>query len=110
MLIAIMGNSFSNRNEVVDEIMAKDHLYFVMDNWHLINLAFKDKASIKYIITAFFAEDEDENFEMLHNLQSSIRKIDGNQRSILTAVKNIENNLEHPSNFAGEDGDQTDED
>lgn len=85
--------------------MLKDHLYFVMDNWHLINFAFKDKKSIKYIITAFFAADEDENFEMLHDLQSSVRKIDGNQRSILTAVNNIENNLEYPSSFAGEDDD-----
>lgn len=37
MLIAIMGNTFSKRNELANEIMVKDHLYFVMDNWHLID-------------------------------------------------------------------------
>ena len=69
MLIAIMGNTFSMRNELANEIMVKDHLDFVMDNWHLIDLAFKDKQAIKYIITAFVAEDEDDHVEMLQNLQ-----------------------------------------
>ena len=35
MLIAIMGNSFIERSEVAHSIRVKDHLIFVMDNWHL---------------------------------------------------------------------------
>lgn len=53
MLIAIMGNTFAERSEVGAQIMTKDHLRFVMDNWLLMNIAFKDKSRIKYIIAAF---------------------------------------------------------
>ena len=52
MLIAIMGNTFAERSEVADQIMIKDHLRFVMDNWLLKDLAF-DLPKIKYIICAF---------------------------------------------------------
>ena len=57
MLIAIMGNTFAERREVGPQVMVKDHLRFVMDNWLLMNIAFMDKARIKYIITAFTAND-----------------------------------------------------
>ena len=53
MLIAIMGNTFAERAEVGAQIMTKDHLRFVMDNWLLMNIAFRDKSRIKYIIAAF---------------------------------------------------------
>lgn len=58
MLIAIMGNTFAERAEVGAQIMTKDHLRFVMDNWLLMNIAFRDKSRIKYIIAAFQANDE----------------------------------------------------
>ena len=41
MLIAIMGNTFSNRNEVQDQVRYKDHLSFVLDNWFMVNYTFK---------------------------------------------------------------------
>lgn len=59
MLIAIMGNTFAERREVGAQIMVKDHLRFVMDNWLLMNIAFRNKERIKYIIAAFQANDED---------------------------------------------------
>lgn len=40
--------------------MIRDHLNFVVDNWHLSGLAFSDKKKIKYIITAFRANIENE--------------------------------------------------
>jgi hypothetical protein len=43
MLIAIMGNTFAVRAEVGAQVMVKDHLRFVMDNWLLMNIAFRNK-------------------------------------------------------------------
>ena len=65
MLIAIMGNTFSQRNEVADQIKMKDHLGFVIDNWYLMSYALGDTKQIKYIITAFHANEEEDDNEML---------------------------------------------
>ena len=56
MLIAIMGETFSVNNEVKDVQMLRSHLQFVMDNWWINPI--EDKATIKYLITAFLKEDE----------------------------------------------------
>ena len=40
MLIAIMGNTFSERQANIEKITYKDHLNFVLDNWYLIKTAF----------------------------------------------------------------------
>ena len=55
MLIAIMGNTYSTRSEIASMTRIKDHLNFVISNWHLGDKAFgsEDKKSLKYIITAF---------------------------------------------------------
>ena len=58
MLIAIMGETFSNRREVADQIRIKDHLNFVMDNWHMANMSFEDIDKVKYVITAFNIDEE----------------------------------------------------
>jgi hypothetical protein len=52
MLIAIMGNTFGERTEVGHLIMSRDHLRFVVLNWHLIRLAIPDLVQLKYIISA----------------------------------------------------------
>lgn len=44
MLIAIMGNTFGERGEVQSQIMTRDHLRFVMDNFHLLPLAIRNKS------------------------------------------------------------------
>ena len=54
MLIAIMGNTFSVRSGIASQTRMRDHLKFIIANWHLSNKAFEgEKASLKYIITAF---------------------------------------------------------
>ena len=77
MLIAIMGDTFSRRNEVAEQIKIKDHLAFVIDNWYLQDLAFSigqhfgiNKNQIKYIITAFHLDHDDshENEERLKSI------------------------------------------
>lgn len=52
MLIAIMGNTFGERNEVGPMIMSRDHLRFVIGNYHLIRIAFPRPDDLKYIISA----------------------------------------------------------
>jgi hypothetical protein len=69
MLIAIMGNTFSERAEVGSQIMSRDHLRFVIDNWILMDVAFKDKKLLKYIICAFQANDDDDKQEILTELK-----------------------------------------
>lgn len=53
MLIAIMGNTYAIRNEVIDLVKYQDHLKFVLDNWFLLNSAFKDTKKLNYIVAAF---------------------------------------------------------
>merc|ERR1712070_379869 len=55
-----MGNTFGVRTEVQTQIMSRDHLRFVIDNFHLLSLAIKDKSSLKYIITAALVPKEKE--------------------------------------------------
>ena len=75
MLIAIMGNTFSNREPVRDLIRLRDHLTFVIEHWYMNYLVFnkKDKASTKYIITAFSSIDDDEQSEILKDTNRQMK-------------------------------------
>ena len=61
MLIAIMGNTYSQRREQEKALRYKDHLRFVLDNFHLKESAFSRKGSnirrVKYIISAFTMDE-----------------------------------------------------
>lgn len=57
MLIAIMGNTFTERSAVKVQIRMRDRLKFVMSNWWLKDLAFPDRLQLKYIVTAFAVTD-----------------------------------------------------
>jgi hypothetical protein len=37
--------------------MLKNHLKFIMHNYHLLSFAFKDIKKVRYIITAFYAPE-----------------------------------------------------
>lgn len=56
MLIAIMGDSFMRRKEYENSITTRNNLRFVIDNWHVIDWALKDKQKVKYIIAAIESE------------------------------------------------------
>lgn len=60
MLIAIMGDTFGKRAEVQSQIMSRDHLRFVCDNYHLLPLAIQNKDRVKYIITTALAAGDEE--------------------------------------------------
>lgn len=69
MLIAIMGETFSNRREVTEQIKMKDQLRFVMDNWHWKDHTFKDIKKYKYIIAAFNFEDNKNDKQEISHLR-----------------------------------------
>ena len=72
MIIAIMGNTFSERTAVASQILVRDHLRFVMDNWYLMGFAFNDRRKVKYIVTAFTSAEESHDSELLHSLKEEI--------------------------------------
>ena len=39
--------------------MIRDHLRFIMDNFHLRKYAFEKIEKVKYIVTAFYADEAD---------------------------------------------------
>ena len=81
-----MGNTFGERNEVSHLIRVRDHLKFVMDNWHMNNSAFKNKSNIKYIITAFNQEEKHEEEGPLQELTSYVK---GETKRSNEAMKDI---------------------
>ena len=42
MLIAIMGDTYTKRNNCWEQIIYKDHLQFVIDNFFVLKYSFKD--------------------------------------------------------------------
>jgi hypothetical protein len=52
MLIAIMGNTYIRRSAIASQTRMRDHLFFIVENWHLTSYSFKNKDQLKYIITA----------------------------------------------------------
>jgi len=58
MLIAIMGSTYGNREAVGAQIMKRDHLRFVMDNWILLHFAFfKQLHNLEFLIAALPLDD-----------------------------------------------------
>ena len=57
MLIAIMGSTFASRKLVAEEIKVKDHLRFLLDNWHLMAYALGNKSYVAYIVSAVSTQD-----------------------------------------------------
>ena len=86
MLIAIMGDTFGQRNEVAEQIKIKDHLAFVIDNWYLKDYALGDPKKIKYIITAFSIESELEDNELIEGL---IGQVDGIKEQVSTVHEEV---------------------
>lgn len=79
MLIAIMGNTFAERSEVAEEIKSKDHLQFVLHNWHLLEKAITDIQDARYIIAAIYADlditNEQKVLDEIDNVKESNQQI-----------------------------------
>jgi len=76
MLIAIMQNTFRTRREVATEVKIKDHLKFVLDNWHLMDYALKNKSSMKYVIACLNADQTAKSDAAVRKIRDNLREID----------------------------------
>lgn len=82
MLIAIMGSTYGNREAVGSQIMKRDHLRFVMDNWILLNFAFFNQLNnLEFLIAALPLDDEEDEGVSLSNFYETFQ----------TLVKSIDN-------------------
>ena len=75
MLIAIMGATFAENSDAADENRMRERLRVVMANWS--NRAFADweRKRIKYLVTAFLDEEDEEDIEILKELQESVNEM-----------------------------------
>jgi hypothetical protein len=75
ILIAMMASIYTERVIVADQVRIRDHLHFVVNNWYLLDIAFKDKHQTKYIITAFLDKKEISDKNLLSNLYDEVTEI-----------------------------------
>lgn len=79
MLIAIMGDTFTQNQQVEEQLLLKGKLKFIIDNWYL-NALGDDKQRIKFIITALMSENEDDAVEIANRLQNEINHFKKQQK------------------------------
>ena len=87
MLIAIMGNTFGERTEVSNLIQVRDHLKFVIDNWHMNDTSFKNKSKIKYIITAFNQDEKEVEEGPIEELRTYFQTVNAHRNDAMTKLK-----------------------
>lgn len=68
MLIAIMGNTFANRQSITNQILMQRHLQYVIEHWHFQYFIQDQIRDIKYVIMAF-VNDQDSGSQFLTHLQ-----------------------------------------
>lgn len=81
MLIAIMGSTYGRGEELGLQIMRRDHLRFVMDNWILLDIAFfNNKHNLEFLISALPLDDDDGEevnlSEFYSEFQTLVKSID----------------------------------
>lgn len=72
LLIALMGEPFAENSDVEQAKNSQEHLRFVMDHWFITP---EEQKSIKYLITAFLNEEEEEDVELLENIQEELTEM-----------------------------------
>jgi hypothetical protein len=60
LLIAIMGDTFSQQSSITEQLLIKDHLQFIIDSWYLAPLSFKEKDK-QYLIVAYNSTMNDQD-------------------------------------------------
>lgn len=73
MLISIMRTIFSDRARQAKELLYRDRLLFVLDNWFLIEKVL-DVSKLKYLITAFNADvaKQENQMKTLKNTMTTV--------------------------------------
>ena len=69
MLIAIMGESFSQNNEIAAAKKRMQQLAFVVDNWWIDPISADEKQNLVYIIGGFHNKEEDSDENKFNELR-----------------------------------------
>jgi len=84
MIIAIMTQTFEERNEHAESIRLQAHLIHVKDTWNIVTLCEKwieyyrtrhFHRSAKYIICAFAVQEKDHEQELLKETRESFEEL-----------------------------------
>lgn len=68
MLVAIMGDTFAKNGEVSEQMIIKEKLNFVIDNYW-INPFGDYRKRIQYLVAALVNEEDDEDIEIIKDLR-----------------------------------------
>jgi hypothetical protein len=70
MLIAIMGETFAQNNEIKKKSQVRNHLRFVLDNSWMDPIEDKDK--ITYLITSYLSTETNHESEVIKDIHETI--------------------------------------
>lgn len=73
MLIAIMGETFAQNNEIKKKAQIRNHLRFVLDNSWMEPIENKDK--ITYLITSYLSTESNQESEVIKDIHETIMKM-----------------------------------
>lgn len=70
MLIAIMGETFAQNNEIKKKAQIRNHLRFVLDNSWMQPIVEKEK--ITYLITSYLSQEDNHESEVIKEIHDNI--------------------------------------
>jgi hypothetical protein len=73
MLIAIMGETFSENNQFKEKQKVKSHLRFVLDNDWMLDLS--NKNQITYLITAYLSLEDDGENKLIESIHTCLHDL-----------------------------------
>jgi len=91
MLIAMMGDSFSQNNEIAESKKKMSQLEFVVDNWFINPI--EDKKHIVYILAAFTINEKIEVEGKIDELYAIVQGLGESQHNLMNEIKNIQTQL-----------------
>jgi hypothetical protein len=77
MLIAIMGETFAQNNEIKKKAQIRNHLRFVLDNSWMDPIEEKDK--ITYLITSYLSKEDSHESEVIKEIHDRINSMEKRQ-------------------------------
>lgn len=98
MLIAIMGETFTENNEVAEQNRIREHLRFVMDHWYKNPPEIKNKdGSANYLVSALLNEEPKAGSSQLQYMEEEMSNLSVNNEkafeTILTDLRSIRNRI-----------------
>ena len=96
MLIAIMGETFGQNNEIKKKTQIRNHLRFVLDNSWMEPI--DDKEKITYLITSYLSKEDDHESEVIKDIHDTILNMQKtqaqNNEDIMSEVQSIKNQVD----------------